>query len=74
MELAPEHGEFFGDKDPSEALPYTRIKHFEMIVQLLDAILQLMGPDFETIGEILAQLGMRHKRMGVSSTKFMPLV
>ena len=71
LELVPEAAEFFGDQDPSEALPYTRIKHFEMIVQLLDTILQLMGPDFETIGEILEQLGIRHKRMGVSATKRM---
>uniref|UniRef100_A0A7S3PE26 Globin domain-containing protein n=1 Tax=Amphora coffeiformis TaxID=265554 RepID=A0A7S3PE26_9STRA len=70
LELAPEAGEFFGDQDPSETLPYHRIKHFEMIVQLLDTILQLMGPDFETIGEILEQLGMRHKRMGVDPDFF----
>lgn len=54
LKLVLEASAFFGDQDPSEDLPFTRIKHFEIIVncQLLDTILQLMGPDFETIGEI----------------------
>lgn len=48
------------------SLPYKEIRHFQMICQLLDAILQLLGPDFEVMAEILERLGARHKRMGVS--------
>ena len=71
LELAPRAAIFFGDtdhQDDNTGKPKSnRIKHFETIVHLLDNILQLLGPDFETIGEILEELGRRHKRMGVSA-------
>ena len=41
-------------------------KHADGIVHLLDSILQLLGPDYQFIDEILSQVGYRHAKMGVN--------
>ena len=45
-------------------------KHAEAFVGLFDSILQMMGPDQEFIEDILHQVGMRHKKMGVKASFF----
>ena len=45
-------------------------KHAEAFVSLFDSVLQMMGPDEEFIAEILAQVGTRHKKMGVKAGFF----
>lgn len=45
-------------------------KHADGIVNLLDSILQMLGPDVEFIEEILSQVGARHAKMGVNVSFF----
>lgn len=46
------------------------LKHADGIVNLLDSVLQMLGPDVDFIEEILAQVGTRHAKMGVNVAFF----
>jgi hemoglobin-like flavoprotein len=47
--------------------------HAARIVQMLDCVISLLGPDTDTLEEILSQLGERHKKHGVKK-EFFPLL
>ena len=47
--------------------------HADGIAHLLDSLLQMLGSDDEFWEEILAQVGDRHTKMGVS-TSFFPFL
>lgn len=63
VELQPRSKQFYGSDDLMQ-------KHADGIVNLLDSILQMLGPDTEFIEEILAQVGARHAKMGVNVAFF----
>jgi hemoglobin-like flavoprotein len=46
------------------------LTHAVKIIQMLDSVLSLLGPDVETLEEILSQLGARHTRIGVTKEHF----
>lgn len=48
--------------------------HATRIVHMLDCVISLLGPDTDTLEEILSQLGERHKKHGVQKEHFAVLV
>jgi hemoglobin-like flavoprotein len=47
--------------------------HGHRIVHMLDSVLSMLGPDMDTVEEILTQLGERHRRYGVKA-EYIPLL
>ncbi len=71
----PESKTVFGFK-PNQAIenhPLLRmgvLVHGTRIVDMLDGVLMLLGPDTELLEEILSQQGKRHERHGVKKEYF----
>lgn len=50
-------------------LPDAHVVHHGMrIVQMLDGVLTLLGPNMDMLEEILGKLGERHRRLGIDKT------
>ena len=70
FKIQPRTKSAFGfDKSEEEGLARTAV-HANGIVKLFDSVLQMLGPDTEFIEEILAQVGRRHKVMGINPAFF----
>lgn len=44
--------------------------HASRIMQMMDCIISLLGPDIDTLEEVLSQLGERHKKQGIQKEHF----
>jgi hemoglobin-like flavoprotein len=44
--------------------------HAARIMNMLDCVLSLLGPDTDTLDEVLSQVGERHRKLGVKKEHF----
>ena len=70
FELEPRTKEVFGfardyDPDPKELKDSGNLIHAVRMIHMFDAALNMLGPDTETLNEILTDLGKRHIKYGV---------
>ena len=67
----------FKENQNIESSPLLRmgvLVHATRIIHMLDCVISLLGPDTDTLEEILSQLGERHKKHGVKKEHFGMLV
>lgn len=60
-----------------EANPLLRmgvLVHAARIMHMLDCVISLLGPDTDTLDEVLNQVGERHKKQGVKKEHFAVLI
>jgi hemoglobin-like flavoprotein len=72
---APETKVIFGfqENDEIETSPKLRMRlmvHGTAMFRFLDSILALLGPDTDTIADVMAGLGKRHEKLGVKKEHF----
>lgn len=59
------------DTDCPELVKSKRfIMHSSYLIQMLDTALNMLGPDFELLVEIMVELGDKHRRFGVQAEMF----
>ncbi|KAL7562545.1 hypothetical protein ACA910_015429 [Epithemia clementina (nom. ined.)] len=70
FELQPRAKQVFGyDKSEEEGKAHADV-HARAFAGVFDSVFQMLGPDQEFIEEMLAQIGKRHKKMGVNPSFF----
>mmetsp|Transcript_7579 Transcript_7579/g.9906 ORF Transcript_7579/g.9906 Transcript_7579/m.9906 type:complete len:153 (+) Transcript_7579:63-521(+) len=70
FELQPRAKIVFGyDKGEEEGRKHASV-HAKAFAGLFDSVFQMLGPDVDFIQDILKQVGIRHKAMGVSPSFF----
>jgi hemoglobin-like flavoprotein len=75
FDQAPETKTIFGFKkeDNIEANPMLRmglLVHGARMVEMLDSVLDLLGPDTDLLVEVISGLGKRHQKLGVEKEHF----
>jgi methyl-accepting chemotaxis protein len=75
FQMEPRTKQIFGfdlneDIEGQDAKLNLALHHGERLVQMFDGVLTLLGPNGDTLDEIVEQLGERHKRYGVQPGDF----
>jgi hemoglobin-like flavoprotein len=75
FDRAPETKTIFGFqiKDNIEVNPMLRmglLVHGTRMVEMLDSVLDLLGPDTDLLADVLSGLGRRHQKLGVQKAHF----
>lgn len=49
------------------------VTHAAYLIQMIDSVLNMLGPDTEVLAEIMAELSKKHVRMGVTPSMFLAM-